>query len=61
MGKSAKPGGRWDVATKPYSAVFWFAVAASGVSVVFGMFLTVGTQGGKEKEVEDEGAEVGSR
>ncbi|KAH0077051.1 major facilitator superfamily transporter, partial [Aureobasidium melanogenum] len=60
VGRSAKVGGRWDVATKPYSAVFWFAVAASGVSIVFAMFLTIGTQGGKEKEVEDEGGEEGS-
>ncbi|KAK6004249.1 hypothetical protein QM012_009099 [Aureobasidium pullulans] len=60
VGSSAKPGGRWDVATKPYSAVFWFAAAASGVSIVFAMFLTIGTQGGKEKEVEDEGAEEAS-
>ncbi|KAG9608440.1 major facilitator superfamily transporter, partial [Aureobasidium melanogenum] len=54
VGRSAKVGGRWDVATKPYSAVFWFAVAASGISIVFAMFLTIGTQGGQEKEVEDQ-------
>ncbi|THX35942.1 putative transporter [Aureobasidium pullulans] len=56
VGRSAKEGGRWDVATKPYSAVFWFAAAASGTSIVFATFLTIGTQGGKEKgEDEDEG------
>ena len=54
VGRTAKSGGRWDVATKPYSAVFWFAVAASGLSVVLAWFLTIGTQGGKAKEVEEE-------
>ncbi|THY14882.1 putative transporter [Aureobasidium pullulans] len=55
VGRSAKEN-RWDVATKPYSAVFWFAAAASGTSIVFATFLTIGTQGGKEKgEDEDEG------
>lgn len=57
VGKSAEQGGYWDVETKPYSAVFWFAAAASGVSIVFALFLTIGTQGGKEKEVEDEGGD----
>ncbi|KAI5273145.1 putative transporter [Aureobasidium subglaciale] len=55
VGRSAKNGGYWDVETKPYSAVFWFATAASGVSIIFAFFLTVGTQGGKEKEVDDDG------
>jgi MFS family permease len=51
---SAREGGRWDVATRPYSAVFWFAAAASGLSIVFAVFLTIGTQGGKEKEIREE-------
>jgi MFS family permease len=57
VGRTAKTGGYWDKETKPYSAVFWFATAASGISILFAVFLTVGTQGGKEKEVEDEGDE----
>jgi MFS family permease len=55
VGRTAKTGGYWDKETKAYSAVFWFATAASGISVLFAVFLTIGTQGGQEKEVEDEG------
>jgi MFS family permease len=57
VGRSARTGGYWDKETKPYSAVFWFATAASGLSVLFAVFLTIGTQGGKENEVEDDGDE----
>lgn len=42
-----------DVATQPYSAVFWFATASCGASVILASFLTIGTQGGAEK-VEDD-------
>jgi hypothetical protein len=57
VGRTAKTGGYWNKETKAYSAVFWFATAASGISVLFAVFLTIGTQGGQEKEVEDEGDE----
>lgn len=54
VGQNKRNGGRWDPPTQPYSAVFWFAAAASGVSIVFALFLTIGTQGGKEVEEEEE-------
>ncbi len=34
---------------KPYQSLFWFCVAASGVSLVFVPFLTIGTQGQESK------------
>lgn len=41
----------WDKMTQPYAAVFWFAFAASAFSVLLVPFLTIGTQGGREKSV----------
>lgn len=46
----------WDVETQPYTATFWFALACSVVSVALVPFLTLTTQGGKDKK----GAEVSS-
>ncbi|KAL1306347.1 hypothetical protein AAFC00_005062 [Neodothiora populina] len=42
-----------DKVTQPYAAVFWFAAACAGVSLVLVWFLTIGTQGNHEK-TEDE-------
>ncbi|KAF4553444.1 Hypothetical protein D9617_7g031720 [Elsinoe fawcettii] len=33
----------------PYAAAFWYAAAAAGVSLVFVVFLSIGTQGGGRK------------
>lgn len=47
-----KPGslaGYWDDATEPYTAVFWFSTACAVFSLCLVPFLTIGTQGGKEK------------
>ncbi|KAF7192794.1 putative MFS-type transporter [Pseudocercospora fuligena] len=38
----------WDNATQPFSAVFWFCVACSALSVFLVPFLTIRTQGGSE-------------
>ncbi|GAB7340902.1 hypothetical protein MBLNU457_7254t1 [Dothideomycetes sp. NU457] len=37
-------------ATQPYSAVLWFTTAATGLSVILSLFLSIGTQGGNEKK-----------
>ncbi|KAF2168005.1 hypothetical protein M409DRAFT_53340 [Zasmidium cellare ATCC 36951] len=44
----------WDRMTQPYAAVFWFAFAATTLSVMLVPFLTIGTQGGREKSVSTE-------
>ncbi|KAK0286538.1 hypothetical protein LTR91_014903 [Friedmanniomyces endolithicus] len=41
----------WDTTTQPYTATFWFSVACSVAGLMLVPFLTLGTQGGKEKEV----------
>ncbi|KAK4505070.1 hypothetical protein PRZ48_003033 [Zasmidium cellare] len=41
----------WDRMTQPYAAVFWFAFAAATLGVMLVPFLTIGTQGGREKSV----------
>lgn len=47
-----------DKVTQPYSAVFWFCTASAALGVVFACFLTIGTQGGSEKEADaDENGE----
>ena len=48
-------GGYWknDSTTQPYSAVFWFATACCALSIVLASFLTIGTQGGLEKDPVD--------
>lgn len=45
----------------PYSAVFWFATAASGFSFVFLPFLKIGTQGAKEQPKESPGEDESPR
>ncbi|TKX22631.1 MFS transporter-like protein 89 [Elsinoe australis] len=35
--------------SQPYSAAFWYATGAAGLSTVFVLFLTIGTQGGRVK------------
>jgi MFS family permease len=54
--------GGFDAGTpeQPYSATFWFAMAASGLSVFFVPFLTIGTQGHAQKDEVDEEKSVGS-
>lgn len=42
----------WDDTTQPYAATFWAAFAAVALSVALVPFLTIGTQGGKDKAVE---------
>lgn len=42
----------WDPATQPFTATFWLAAASAGTSVCLVPFLTIGTQGGKEKKLE---------
>lgn len=42
----------WDNATQPYTATFWFSVACAGLSVCLVPFLTIGTQGGKDKRLD---------
>lgn len=39
----------WDTTTQPYAAVFLFCFAISAFSVCLVPFLTIGTQGGKER------------
>lgn len=41
----------WDKPTQPYAATFWCAFAATVLSMFLVPFLTIGTQGGKEKIV----------
>ncbi|GAB7356859.1 hypothetical protein MBLNU459_g7729t1 [Dothideomycetes sp. NU459] len=57
-GVQAKPrmGGYYRAfpATQPYAAVFWFATACAGLSVVLACFLTIGIQGNETGEVVDE-------
>ena len=43
-------GSYWDLETQPYAATQWMAAAASILSVLLVPFLTLGTQGGKQKE-----------
>ena len=42
----------WDKETQPYTATFWYAAACAGFSVCLVPFLSIGTQGGKEKTVD---------
>lgn len=44
----------WDLSTQPYSATFWFSTACAGLSICLCPFLTVGTQGSKQKSDTDE-------
>lgn len=44
--------GFWDRETRPYAATFWFSTACSVFAFFLVPFLTIGTQGGKEKRVE---------
>ncbi|KAF2722070.1 major facilitator superfamily transporter [Polychaeton citri CBS 116435] len=56
-------GEYWDRATAPYAATFWAAFAMAAFSVCLVPFMTIGTQGGKEKKIVDEedgGASGGS-
>ena len=39
-----------DTETQPYAATFWFSTACAGLSLLLVPFLTIGTQGGKEKD-----------
>ena len=41
----------WDEATQPYTATFWYSVACAALSLCLVPFLTIGTQGGREKRV----------
>ncbi|KAK5107647.1 hypothetical protein LTR62_000928 [Meristemomyces frigidus] len=40
----------WDRTTQPYAATMWVAVASSLLALCLVPFLTLGTQGGKQKE-----------
>lgn len=40
----------WDEETQPYTAVFWVSMAYSALSMCLVPFLTLGTQGGDEKD-----------
>jgi hypothetical protein len=40
----------WDLRTQPYTATFLVSVACSVLSVMLVPFLTLGTQGGKQKQ-----------
>ncbi|KAF2210494.1 hypothetical protein CERZMDRAFT_113390 [Cercospora zeae-maydis SCOH1-5] len=42
--------GFWDEETQPYTAVFWTSVAYSALSMCLVPFLTLGTQGGDERD-----------
>ncbi|CAK3856111.1 MFS-type transporter [Lecanosticta acicola] len=42
----------WDPRTQAYAATFWISFAAMALSVLLVPFLTLGTQGGKEKSIE---------
>jgi len=44
------PGFHKGDPVRPYSAVFWFCTATAGLSCVLVPFLTLGTQGQREKE-----------
>ncbi|EMC96408.1 hypothetical protein BAUCODRAFT_70091 [Baudoinia panamericana UAMH 10762] len=39
----------WEPETQPYAATFWVSAAGAVISVCMVPFLTIGTQGGKEK------------
>lgn len=59
VSKNPNMGGYYknDIATQPYSAVFWFSTASAGLSVVLACFLTIGTQGGSAKTEEESDVE----
>lgn len=41
----------WDKSTQPYTATFWFSFSCGALSLCLVPFLTIGTQGGKAKQV----------
>lgn len=43
----------WDRQSQPYSATFWYSAACAGLSVCLVPFLTIGTQGGKAKQMDN--------
>lgn len=45
----------WDDASQPYAATFWFCTACSALSVCMVPFLTLKTQGGREKKAGEDG------
>ena len=58
--KNPRMASYWDRETQPYTATFWFAVAGSVVSIGLVPFLTLTTQGGKVKKLEDSSPVSGS-
>ena len=56
VSKSSGLASYWDVAVQPYAVTFWFAFACSALSLFLVPFLTIGTQGGREKPREAEEA-----
>lgn len=42
----------WDLPTQPYATVFWFSTACSALSICLVPFLTIGTQGGKQRDLD---------
>lgn len=46
---------------RPYLAVYWFAAAAAGLSLIMVPFLTIGTQGGVTDGIEREPASEGEK
>ncbi|KAK4550852.1 hypothetical protein LTR36_000432 [Oleoguttula mirabilis] len=48
--KNPRMSSYWDKTTQPYAAALWMAAACSILSVCLVPFLTLGTQGGNEKE-----------
>jgi MFS family permease len=42
----------WDRQSQPFTATFWYSVACAGLSICLVPFLTIGTQGGKAKQVD---------